>query len=86
MENMINKIKDNLNEYLQNECHDYWNVRKDGYDTIVAYYAGTERFKLEFDEDDWYFSGQDISIETINTISEIAKEALKEWEEERNEI
>ena len=79
MESMIVKIKDQLNRYLQNECDDYWIVSKEC-NELVAYYAGTERFRLEFDEDDWYFSGRNLSIDIVNTISEITCEALKEWE------
>ena len=71
MEELAKKIE----HYLKTDCSDEWHVKiKKG--NIVGYYTAYKRFELNYDEDieEWYVSGNFISVEMISNIFEIIKE------------
>lgn len=64
----IEKAKQKIEKYLQEECSDYWHVKLQG-DEIMAYFIDTLRFVITYDDGDWNISGTDIDISMVYNIA-----------------
>lgn len=83
---MLEKIRERVERYLQIDCDDFWSVYVEcagDEDIITGKYAGIWAFSLEFDGDEFHFSGHKIHTDIVKNICEIAEEFTKEQENER---
>lgn len=73
-----------VEKYLQRECSDFWYCKILD-NKIHTYWEGHYRFTLEYDDGDWYISGNDIDIDMIVEINRIL-EKIKYEQKKNNSI
>lgn len=64
-----------VQNYLQNECSDFWHVKEDN-GIIKCYFIDKFRFSVFKEDDTWYITGEDVPLNVFYNLAIVLGENM----------
>lgn len=78
-------LKEQLENYLQKECDDYWSIHIEN-DTLIGKYAGVWRFTIEDNEGDFYIQTDSIPMTVIKDMYDLLEKTASKLNKNTNDL